>query len=211
MKKCLNCGKEFELSKYHPKEHTFCSKKCRAKYDYKNNKERIRRKAQRYYKENKDKIISKSYSSLSIKLLGEACQRCGALKRVETHHKDGNRNNNPKDGSNWVRLCRKCHMEVDGRMKDWKKIRIGRKGPWAGKKRPDISEQNKRIFTGRPRREDLKKRQSELMKRYYKEGKIKPPSPLGRKHTEETKRKMSKLAKEIWKLRKLAIKGCLCK
>jgi hypothetical protein len=41
------------------------------------------------------------------------CTRCGK-KRAERHHKDGNPANN--DPSNIDFLCRRCHMEADGRL-----------------------------------------------------------------------------------------------
>lgn len=49
------------------------------------------------------------------------CTTCGALK-AERHHKDGNTANNCPD--NIVPLCRRCHMEADGRMekaRQWRK------------------------------------------------------------------------------------------
>lgn len=41
------------------------------------------------------------------------CTGCGK-KRAERHHKDGNPANN--DPSNIDFLCRRCHMEADGRL-----------------------------------------------------------------------------------------------
>ena len=41
------------------------------------------------------------------------CERCGNEKS-ERHHRDGNTANNAPD--NIAPLCRKCHMEVDGRL-----------------------------------------------------------------------------------------------
>lgn len=41
------------------------------------------------------------------------CVRCGAVK-AERHHKDGNTANNAVE--NIEALCRRCHMEIDGRM-----------------------------------------------------------------------------------------------
>lgn len=37
-------------------------------------------------------------------------------KSVDCHHLDGNHENNPLDGNNWLPLCRKHHMLVDGRL-----------------------------------------------------------------------------------------------
>lgn len=49
------------------------------------------------------------------------CVRCGSGKS-ERHHKDGNTANNAS--SNIEALCRRCHMEADGRMEKalrWRK------------------------------------------------------------------------------------------
>ncbi len=42
------------------------------------------------------------------------CERCVEKPATDRHHKDGNTLNN--DRSNVAFLCRKCHMEEDGRM-----------------------------------------------------------------------------------------------
>jgi hypothetical protein len=43
------------------------------------------------------------------------CIKCGSWKNLDRHHRDGNTLNNKK--SNVQILCRKCHMEIDGRLK----------------------------------------------------------------------------------------------
>lgn len=48
------------------------------------------------------------------------CERCGA-EAVDRHHRDGNPLNN--DPGNVASLCRRCHMELDGRLR-W---RLGRR------------------------------------------------------------------------------------
>jgi hypothetical protein len=50
------------------------------------------------------------YVREAIRIHGYNCQNCGTDKIVDTHHIDGNHFNNPEDGSNWRRLCTKCHM-----------------------------------------------------------------------------------------------------
>ena len=42
-----------------------------------------------------------------------ACELCGA-NATDRHHKDGDTGNNAR--SNIARLCRRCHMSVDGRL-----------------------------------------------------------------------------------------------
>ena len=38
------------------------------------------------------------------------------MRSVDCHHVDGNHENNPLDGSNWLPLCRWHHMLADGRL-----------------------------------------------------------------------------------------------
>ena len=44
------------------------------------------------------------------------CHNCGRKYTLEIHHKDGNRKNNKK--SNLIKVCRRCHMLLDGRFKN---------------------------------------------------------------------------------------------
>lgn len=39
------------------------------------------------------------------------------VRSVDCHHLDGDHENNPLDGSNWLPLCRRHHMLVDGRLR----------------------------------------------------------------------------------------------
>jgi uncharacterized protein YlaI len=45
---------------------------------------------------------------------GVSCERCEQQPAIDRHHVDGNTINN--DPSNIQFLCRRCHMEVDGRL-----------------------------------------------------------------------------------------------
>jgi 5-methylcytosine-specific restriction endonuclease McrA len=55
------------------------------------------------------------YREQSLKIHGLICAKCGRefdhtnRQLLTVHHKDGNHNNNPKDGSNWENLCIYCH------------------------------------------------------------------------------------------------------
>jgi D-tyrosyl-tRNA(Tyr) deacylase len=55
------------------------------------------------------------YRSRSLRLHGWICARCARefdasnLHLLTVHHKDGNHDNNPIDGSNWENLCVDCH------------------------------------------------------------------------------------------------------
>ncbi len=61
------------------------------------------------------------YREKSLTINGLVCARCGRefpeSKRhlLTVHHKDGNHNNNPADGSNWENLCVYCHEDVHSR------------------------------------------------------------------------------------------------
>ena len=61
------------------------------------------------------------YREKSLAINGLVCARCGRefpeSKRqlLTVHHKDGNHNNNPADGSNWENLCVYCHDDVHSR------------------------------------------------------------------------------------------------
>ena len=55
------------------------------------------------------------YRERALKLFPWICTRCARefpasrLRELTVHHKDGNHDNNPSDGSNWELLCLYCH------------------------------------------------------------------------------------------------------
>ena len=55
------------------------------------------------------------YRERSLALHGWICARCARefeesnLHLLTVHHKDGNHDHNPSDGSNWENLCIYCH------------------------------------------------------------------------------------------------------
>jgi hypothetical protein len=55
------------------------------------------------------------YRERSLALHGWICAKCARefdrahLHLLTVHHKDGNHENNPPDGSNWENLCVDCH------------------------------------------------------------------------------------------------------
>jgi hypothetical protein len=65
-----------------------------------------------------------SYRSAALKLLPHICARCARefegrrLRELTVHHKDGNHDNNPADGSNWELLCVYCHENEHARYED---------------------------------------------------------------------------------------------
>ena len=58
---------------------------------------------------------TQDYRARSLALHGWICARCARefeqddLHLLTVHHKDGNHDNNPPDGSNWENLCVYCH------------------------------------------------------------------------------------------------------
>jgi len=58
---------------------------------------------------------SRGYRERSLAIHGWICARCATefdaanLHLLTVHHKDGNHENNPPDGSNWENLCVYCH------------------------------------------------------------------------------------------------------
>lgn len=71
-----------------------------------------------------DSVSEKGGRARALRLYPDVgpCRSCGAA-RAERHHIDGNTANN--DAANIEALCRRCHMEADGRME---KARQWRKG-----------------------------------------------------------------------------------
>jgi hypothetical protein len=67
---------------------------------------------------------SASYRSQALKMLPHVCARCARefegrrLKELTVHHRDGNHDNNPSDGSNWELLCIYCHENEHARYED---------------------------------------------------------------------------------------------
>ena len=56
-----------------------------------------------------------SYREQALKLYPWICGRCAreftraTVHQLTVHHRDGNHDNNPRDGSNWELLCVYCH------------------------------------------------------------------------------------------------------
>lgn len=62
-----------------------------------------------------------TYRERSLRIHGLICAKCGRefdfknSHLLTVHHKDGNRLNNPADGSNWENLCVYCHDDEHSR------------------------------------------------------------------------------------------------
>jgi len=134
---CLICK-----SKYINKKHSasyelkLCSKICRKKY-WQINKPVIEGQSDSDYgRHNKRREKYKN-------LIGKICEKCKSTDNVQLHHLNGDAMHNPKDNSNYMMLCNKCHLWIhrEGRncghylsrqealekqYEPWKRIRKGR-------------------------------------------------------------------------------------
>jgi len=69
----------------------------------------------------KKRLASSNYRDRSLKIHGLVCAKCGRdfsekdRQLLTVHHKDGNHDNNPPDGSNWENLCVYCHEDEHSR------------------------------------------------------------------------------------------------
>ena len=66
------------------------------------------------------------YREQALKILPWICARCARefdgrrLRELTVHHKDGDHDHNPPDGSNWELLCIYCHENEHARVEDAK-------------------------------------------------------------------------------------------
>ena len=64
------------------------------------------------------------YREQALRILPWICARCARefpasrLRELTVHHKDGNHDHNPPDGSNWELLCIYCHENEHARVED---------------------------------------------------------------------------------------------
>ncbi len=75
----------------------------------------------REMKANTRTVADEAYRERSLAIHGLICARCARefdhtnRHLLTVHHKDGNHDNNPPDGSNWENLCAYCHEDVHSR------------------------------------------------------------------------------------------------
>jgi len=76
-----------------------------------------------------------AYRDRALKILPWICVRCARefpasrLRELTVHHKDGNHEHNPPDGSNWELLCIYCHENEHARFEDAKAGGGGKEEP----------------------------------------------------------------------------------
>lgn len=64
------------------------------------------------------------YRARALSLYPWVCGNCARtfthanLQQLEVHHKNGNHDDNPPDGSNWELLCTYCHEHEHSKLKD---------------------------------------------------------------------------------------------
>ena len=69
-------------------------------------------------------LREQSYRERALKLYPWVCGRCAReftranVQQLTVHHRDGNHDNNPPDGSNWELLCIYCHENEHARLLD---------------------------------------------------------------------------------------------
>jgi hypothetical protein len=127
-KKCETCGKVFErksgtLSDKQWNNRRFCSMKCNAPHHSKI------MKGQPSKLKGKWRVSDVCYSGLHYRIKQMlkkplACQNCGANKPLDLCNISGNYLLNISD---WIYMCRKCHMNSDGRMDGLKEMAFKKK------------------------------------------------------------------------------------
>lgn len=85
---------------------------------------------------------ARSYREQALKILPWICGRCARefgrerLRELTVHHKDGNHENNPPDGSNWELLCIYCHENEHARVEDSKSANSGSEPKFKSQEKP---------------------------------------------------------------------------
>lgn len=73
-----------------------------------------------------------NYRERSLRIHGAVCAKCGRefgaadMHLLTVHHRDGNHDHNPPDGSNWENLCIYCHDDEHSRHRLADYLRDGR-------------------------------------------------------------------------------------
>lgn len=107
IKKCLVCGKEFEVRQQYRKQ-KYCSEKCLNKSEklFGGKQERdLEYKNQIRFDGNRYKVLERD---------DYTCQVCGNTTQLVLHHKDesGQSDNPNNEIDNLITLCRRCHINI---------------------------------------------------------------------------------------------------
>jgi len=113
-KTCPICGLMFHVKPSHISLITCCSIRCRNTLN--KNSIAYRGSGNPNWKEHTSKPISGRHRAESLYPNTKPCRLCGSSK-TERHHIDGNTFNNSTENIDF--LCRKHHMEEDGRLSIW--------------------------------------------------------------------------------------------
>lgn len=135
-KKCLHCGKDFEIPNCREKTARFCSISCATTYrnlkDNPSKRDDVRKKISLNhadvsgennpmygrkgelapsYKDGRSYFKGETHSKI-LQALGvkKECRICGSTDKIQVHHIDGNHKNN--EIINLVYLCCKCHQTI---------------------------------------------------------------------------------------------------
>ena len=110
---CSACGTEIERTKSRLKRSKhgvyFCSSKCKiSAQSLTSTCPDSKKFLPAHYGTGKH-----SYASICKRIKEFKCIGCGETKEylLTVHHIDGDRNNNPIDGSNWEVVCQNCHIK----------------------------------------------------------------------------------------------------
>ena len=120
---CKNCQTEFIPKKFHRNGQKFCSSQCRRRFHQPLVPQLIKSRNYRFSKLGEKNPQWKGDNATQHSGRGRAirkhslipCEIC-ELNKTERHHKDGNTLNNNPDNIQF--LCRKHHMEEDGRLQN---------------------------------------------------------------------------------------------
>ena len=119
LKVCVVCGKGFFVKAYRETVFKVCSRKCRT---VRRSHSQTGANNSNWRKESSNYGTGHSRAIATFTL--EPCAVCGSEKS-ERHHIDGDYMNNAR--SNIRFLCRKHHMQEDGRMAKWLERNVGRR------------------------------------------------------------------------------------
>lgn len=109
---CMICGKEFAKDGWHPNQVTCGKQKCLARKWYIEHHDHVKT----YMKDYREKKWFDNRRDEVIQRDGGKCVKCGGVKSISVHHKDGKgrgyqgKIDNSLD--NLITLCNQCHQQT---------------------------------------------------------------------------------------------------